>query len=129
MPVVTFDHIPFGTGADMLTGYLDLAMVAPVAHVRGKPVFRHTVYNALDVLQVLEGHPVLALGAHTHIGEKITFETPVGRIRFEQSAAITGGAQAGPIAIPSGFTVYSVRDGAIDIGTFVFMDSPARKAQ
>lgn len=123
MPIVTFDHIPFSTGADMLTGYIDIPFVPPVARPFGKPVFRHTVWNALDVLRVaMEGHPVLALGGHTHIGEKVAFETPAGRVRFEQSSAIIGGGQAGPIIVPSGFTLYTVRAGEIDPGVFVPMD-------
>jgi len=67
-----------------------------------------------------QGRPhVLALGAHVHAGEKIAYEIGGVRTRFEQSPAVVGPSEVGPLAFPSGFTVYTVRDGVIDAGRFV----------
>jgi len=46
------------------------------------------------------------------------------RVRFEVSAAIIGGNTVGPMTLPSGFTVYTVRNGEIDEGRFVHLDPP-----
>lgn len=127
MPIVVYNHIPFTTGADMISGYRDLPYVGPIAHPFGKPVYRHTVWNALKVLGAMKSHRVLALGAHTHIGEKITYQTSAGLIRFEQSASIIGGPQTGVIDIPSGFTLYTVHQGEIDAGRFVGLNMKAGK--
>jgi hypothetical protein len=44
------------------------------------------------------------------------------------SAAIVGGQAFGPLIIPSGFTLYTVRDGKIDAGQFVRLDPPGVKS-
>jgi hypothetical protein len=127
MPVVTFNHIPLVSGYYNLEGYIELPPVSSVAKIDGKPVFRHTVSNVLQVLSALKEHPnLLALGGHTHAAEQLHFETTGMSIRFEQSAAIVGGGAADGFAIRSGFTVYRVRDGHIDAGEFVSLDPPAR---
>jgi hypothetical protein len=120
MPVVTFDHIPLVSAMEPLGGYTDAPPAPTLITVRGKTVFRHVVSNAAEVLAVLRARPhVLALGAHIHAGEKIAFEINGVKTRFEQSPAVIGPSQHGPLTFPSGFTVYTVRNGVIDAGRFV----------
>ncbi|HEY6220458.1 MAG TPA: hypothetical protein VIV65_10400, partial [Gemmatimonadaceae bacterium] len=126
--VVIFAHIPLASGIEPLTGYLDMALVSSVAHPKpGITTFRHTSANTLAVLDVFKGRPLpLILGGHTHVAEKMVFQTDRGPLRFEQSAAIVGPNDYGPVIMPSGFSLYTVRDGVIDAGTFVPLTMPKR---
>jgi 3',5'-cyclic AMP phosphodiesterase CpdA len=120
MPVVTFDHIPLVSSMEPLGGYTDAPPAPTLITVRGKTVFRHVVSNAAEVLAVLRARPhILALGAHIHAGEKIGFEINGVKTRFEQSPAIVGPSQHGPLTFPSGFTLYTVRKGVVDAGRFL----------
>jgi 3',5'-cyclic AMP phosphodiesterase CpdA len=120
MPVVTFNHIPLVTGWMTLSGYLDIPFVTPLMRKNGVLQFRHSVGNNVAVLDVLrKRRHVLAIGAHNHAAEKLTFQTLGLVTRFEQTAAIVGPGQLGTMGIQSGFTVYRVRNGVIDEGTFV----------
>ena len=122
-PVVTFNHIPFVSGWGTLLGFSDDALVSDVAIVNGKKRYRHTVNNVQDVLEAMRGHRyVLALGSHMHAPERLLFLSDSMRVRFEISAAIVGGNTVGPMTLPSGFTVYTVRNGEIDEGRFVHLD-------
>jgi len=126
MPVVTFTHMPFVSAFGDLGVYFDgPSIVGLLVHINGQTAFRHTVGNVLDMLALLKNRPVLALGAHTHAGEKLAFQTPYPQARFEQSAAIVGGGQLGSLVVRSGFTVYRVVNGVIDAGTFVGLDPPS----
>src|SRR4051794_40232952 len=58
-----------------------------------------------------------------HAPERLEFLSDNMRVRFEISAAIVGGNIVGPMTLPSGFTVYTVRNGEIDAGQFVRLDS------
>jgi hypothetical protein len=117
MPVVTFNHIPFYMTADQVNGYDDEPPAPTLITVNGKPQFRHAVSNAADVLALLgPRRPVLALGGHIHFAE--TIERAGEMVRFATSAATVGPAGARP----SGFTLYTVRDGVIDKGRFVPLD-------
>lgn len=114
MPVVTFNHIPFYMTADQVNGYDDEPPAPTLITVNGKAQFRHAVSNAADVLAILgSSRPVLALGGHVHFAE--TIERAGETVRFATTAATVG--PAGPR--PSGFTLYTVRDGVIDRGRFV----------
>jgi Icc protein len=114
MPVVTFNHIPFYMTADQVNGYDDEPPAPTLITVNGKAQFRHAVANAADVLAILgSSRPVLALGGHIHFAE--TIERAGQNVRFATAAATVG--PAGPR--PSGFTLYTVRDGVIDRGRFV----------
>lgn len=59
-----------------------------------------------------------------HAPEHVSFVTDGVQLRSDVSAAIVGGQEVGPVIIPSGFTVYGVRDGNIDSGRFVRLDAP-----
>ncbi len=124
MPVVTFNHIPMLSSMETFGGYDDGPPAPTLITVRGKKLFRHVVSNAAEVLSVLRTRPhVLALGAHTHVSEKIAFDGGV-QTRFEQSAAVVSPAPRGPLTFPSGFTLYTVRRGTIDAGRFVPIVTP-----
>ncbi|HET7041178.1 MAG TPA: hypothetical protein VFI13_04135, partial [Gemmatimonadales bacterium] len=102
-------------------------LVSSVAHLPTGPSFRHTVANTLAVLDAFKGHPLpLILGGHTHVPEKLVFQTERGPLRFEQSGAIVGPNDYGPVVMPSGFSLYTVTDGVVDAGTFVPLTVPAR---
>ncbi|MEA3247508.1 MAG: metallophosphoesterase [Gemmatimonadota bacterium] len=118
MPVVTFQHIPFFTSLESVNGYTDAPPAPTVITVNGKAQFRHTVSNAREVLAAigLERLPI-ALGGHMHVREQLKFAgIPT---RFYQTAAVVGQGGSGVLPFPSGVTVYRVRDGKVDDGTFV----------
>jgi Calcineurin-like phosphoesterase len=126
MPVVTFDHIPMVSTMEPLGGYTDAPPAPTLITVHGKTIFRHVVSNAAEVLAVLRVRPhTLALGAHVHAGEKITYEIGGVKTRFEQSATVIGPSRVGPLTFPSGFTLYTVRKGVVDAGQFVPLVMPA----
>ena len=128
MPIVTFNHIPLYSSWTTLIGYDEDPLVAALAKVHGKPQFRHTVGNVFDVLEAMRGHRyVLALGSHMHAPEHVSFVSDGVQLRSDVSAAIVGGQEVGPVIIPSGFSVYGVRDGSIDAGRFVRLDPPDAK--
>lgn len=125
MPVVTFDHIPLASTLEPLGGYTDAPPAPTLINVKGKTLFRHVVSNAGEVLAVLRTRPhILALGAHIHAGEKISYEIAGVKTRFEQSPAVIGPSQTAGLTFPSGFTLYTVQKGVIDAGKFVPIVTP-----
>ena len=124
MPVVTFNHIPLISSV-VVFGYDEDPLVATLATVNGKKQFRHVVGNMFEVLEAMRGHEyVLALGSHMHSAERLSFVSDGVQLRSEVSAAIVGGNEVGPLILPSGFTLYTVRDGKIDAGRFLRLDPP-----
>ncbi len=124
-PVVTFNHIPLVSAWENFTGYVDLPPVSSVGRINGKLTFRHVVSNTPQLIDLLDGRPFpLALGAHIHEAERLNYEIVGKKIRFEQSAAIVGGGQLGTMTFPSGFTLYTVRNGQIDAGRFIPLTMP-----
>ena len=125
IPIVVFCHIPLASGLESMAGYVDMGLVGSVAHLKTGPSFRHTVANTLAVLDAFKGHPLpLILGGHMHVAEKLVFQSDRGPLRFEQSAAIVGPNDYGPVVMPSGFSLYTVTNGVIDAGTFVPLPMP-----
>lgn len=122
--VVTFNHIPFYSTAEILNGYDDGPPAPTLITVNGRTTFRHTVANAAEVLAVLatQRHE-LALGGHIHIVERLEFEREGQRTRFVTSAATVAPVQSGGRTFPSGVTVYTVRNGELDAGRFVRLDA------
>jgi hypothetical protein len=121
MPVVTFNHIPMVSAAEMVKGYTDDGAAPTTLRVGGRTVFRHVVGNLAEVLAVLPASRwPLALGGHTHLREQIRYGSPVAT-RFEQAAAIVGGG-SGAVPATSGVTLYTVRNGVIDAGTSIPID-------
>ncbi len=119
-PVVTFNHIPLVSAFDALGGYTDGPPAPTLITVNGKTSLRHLVSNAAEVLAVLRTRRhVLAIGAHIHAGERITFINDGLQTRFEQSPAIVGPSGIAPLTFPAGLVLYTVHDGNIDPGQFI----------
>ena len=124
-PIVTFSHIPLTSGLEAMTGYIDMALVSSVAFLKSGPQFRHTGGNTLAVLDVFKGRPLpLILGGHTHVPEKLVYQTSRGPLRFEQPGAIVGPTDYGAVGMPFGFSLHTVPQGVIDAGTFVPLTMP-----
>jgi hypothetical protein len=120
MPVVTFNHIPFYTLGEQRDGYDDTSVAPTLITIDGRTQFRHNVANAGAVLAVLAARVhVLALGGHIHSAERIDFGWEGIGTRFRNAAAIVGPVTSAGRVFPSGFTVYSARNGVIDDGRFV----------
>jgi hypothetical protein len=117
-PVVTFNHIPFVSAVDQINGYRDDGTAPTLITVGDHTVFRHTVSNVTEVLEVLRPHDwPLALGGHMHTRESTRYESSV-RTRFHQAAAVVGPTD-GAIPAISGVTLYRVKDRVIDDGEFI----------
>lgn len=124
MPIVTFNHIPMISSV-VAFEYDEDPLVATLARVNGKKQYRHVVGNMFEVLTAMRGHDyVLALGSHMHSAERVSFVSDGVQLRSEVSAAIVGASEVGPLMLPSGFTLYTVRDGKIDAGQFFRLDPP-----
>lgn len=100
-PIVVVTHIPLVTA---FSSYVPVPAVEPPHHGM-------SVVNADEVIQLFEGHQVLAvLQGHTHINE---------RVEWRGVPYITGGAVCGNwwkgvrMGTPEGFTVVSVRGGRV----------------
>jgi hypothetical protein len=117
-PVVTFNHIPFVSAVEPMTGYREDGTAPTLIRIKDRMVFRHTVSNFKDVLPVLQTRDwTLALGGHWHTRETIRYESGT-RTRFHQAAAVTGPTQNVIPAI-SGVTLYRVQNRIIDDGEFI----------
>ncbi len=122
--VVSFNHIPLISAGEMLFGYRSAPLVPSVIEVDGRTHFRHTVANVEAVLDAFRGHRfTLALGGHFHMRETLFYESAGRRTRYHLAAAVVGDlADAAGMRMTSGVTLYRVRDGEIDDGTFVPLD-------
>ena len=128
MPVVTFNHIPFFSSSEPMSGYTDQPPAPTLITVNGQTMFRHTVSNARATLAVLRQHRhELALGGHIHGGEHIVYEVDGVKTRFNQAPAIVGPRPGAGMQFTSGFTLYTVRQGAIDTGRFIPLGIDAAK--
>jgi len=88
---------------------------------KGALQYRHIVSNAQDVFAIMKHHNYpLALSGHYHFQQKFSFEG--FQTRFEQTAAVVASSNEGDIQMPSGVTVYHVKEGKIDEGKFVRLD-------
>ncbi len=82
-------------------GYDDGPPAPTLITVNGKTSFRHMVSNSGDVLAVLRTHKhVLAIGAHRHVGERVTLfnRRSVGEVRAESGDGGAGGG-GGPLGV------------------------------
>jgi hypothetical protein len=67
MPVVTFNHIPMVSAWEMLTGFVDMPLVASIKpDAQGHPTHRHTVVNTLEVMEAMRGHRWVLSPWRTH---------------------------------------------------------------
>jgi len=128
-PVVTFNHIPFFTAAEMINGYTDEPPAPTLITVGGRTVFRHVVSNAGAVLALLRRHRYpLALGGHIHIRENLEYQLAGQPTRFEQAGAVVGPSEGGGLEFRSGITLYRVSGGVIGKGRFIAFPDPPRSA-
>jgi predicted MPP superfamily phosphohydrolase len=124
-PVVTFNHIPLASAVDALNGFEEDPPAPSTIRVAGRTLYRHVVSNTREALARLRGHRLeLALGGHMHVRESLAYAADGRTVRFHQSAAVVGPSEAAGLAMTSGFTVYKVKDGVVDNGTFVPLDEP-----
>jgi hypothetical protein len=125
VPIVTFNHIPFFTAAEIINGYDEESVAPTIIEVRGGKSFRHVVSNADQVLEILRGHRFpLALGGHVHIRETLSYALGGQNTRFEQAAAVVGPSDGAGLHFSSGITVYRVRNGDISAGEFFPLPNP-----
>lgn len=121
MPVITFQHVPFFSGGLSLQPYEEDGPGRVLEREKGILKFRHIVSNAQEVLAILKNNNYpLALAGHYHAQQKFSLEG--FPLRFEQTGAVIGPSEAGIIKMPSGVTVYNVKDGKIDEGHFIRLD-------
>ena len=124
-PVVTFNHIPLVSAAEQLNGYTDEPPAPSLVTVGGRTTFRHTVSNAAEVLaQLRPRRHAIALGGHVHMRETLAYQTTAGPTRFHQAAAVVGDNKVAGMDMASGVTLYRVRSGVVDDGTFVPLGAP-----
>ncbi len=122
--VVTFNHIPFASSVEGLAGYMDEGAAPSVIRINGRPQFRHVVSNTADVLAAIrKNHRLeIALGGHFHTREAISYEMEGQRMRFFQTSAVVGPNPVPGMKMASGVTLYRVRNGKVDDGTFLPLD-------
>jgi hypothetical protein len=120
-PIVTFQHVPLYSGGISLTAFESDGPGRTLEKGKGGTQMRHVVSNSQDVFAILLAYNYpLALAGHHHSQQRFTMEGI--QTRFEQTAAVIGPAEEGLFKLPSGITVYKVKDGKIDAGTFVRLD-------
>jgi hypothetical protein len=119
-PVVTFNHIPLVTALDAVGGYTEEPPAPTLIRINGKPQYRHLVSNTADLLAALVPHRLeIALGGHMHVRELLSYESASGLLRFHQAGAVVGPSATPLGPMPSGVTMYEVRAGHVDSGTFM----------
>lgn len=122
-PVVTFAHMPFFSGGLSLSNFEEEGPGRSLERQQGKLQYRHVVSNAQELVGIIGQHPYpLSLAGHFHFRQVFTFESYGQATRYEQTAAVVGPAQEGLIQMPSGVTVYVVKNGVIGEGKFVRLE-------
>ena len=122
-PVITFNHIPFFSGGLSLTTFTETGLSRTLEREKGVLQFRHTVSNAHELISILSkyNYPI-ALSGHYHARQVFWYENDGQKTRYEQTSAVVGPSEEGEIKIPSGVTLYSVKDGKISEGQFIPLD-------
>ncbi|HEV8513841.1 MAG TPA: metallophosphoesterase [Cyclobacteriaceae bacterium] len=122
-PIITFNHIPFFSGGLSLTTFTESGLSRTLEREKGVLQFRHTVSNAHELISILDkyNYPI-ALSGHYHARQVFWYESEGQKIRYEQASAVIGSSEEGEIKIPSGVTLYSVKDGKISEGQFIPLD-------
>ncbi len=89
--VVTFNHIPFYSSAEVMRGFRDTPTSTSLIKIDGTPQYRHTVSNAAEALSRLRRQDhTLALAGHIHLREMLTFEMRGVNTRFHQGGRLRG---------------------------------------
>ncbi len=122
-PIITFNHIPFFSGGLSLTSFTEEGLSRTLEREKGVLQFRHTVSNAHELISILSkyNYPI-ALSGHYHVRQVFWYENDGQKTRYEQASAVIGPSEEGEIKIPSGVTLYSVKDGKISEGQFIPLD-------
>ena len=122
-PVITFNHIPFFSGGLSTTTFTETGPSRTLERENGVLQFRHVVSNAHELVDLISAHPYpIALSGHYHVRQIFWLETEGQKTRFEQTAAVVEAVKEGNQTMPSGVTLYTVKDGKIDEGRFIPMD-------
>lgn len=122
-PIITFNHIPFFSGGLSLTTFTESGLSRTLEREKGVLQFRHTVSNAHELISILTKYNYpMSLSGHYHARQVFWYESEGQKIRYEQTSAVVGPAEEGGIKIPSGVTLYSVKDGKISEGQFIPLD-------
>jgi predicted MPP superfamily phosphohydrolase len=122
-PVITFNHIPFFSGALSTSEFTESGPARTLEREGGILQFRHVVSNATEIVDILREHAYpIALSGHNHFRQVFWMETQGQKTRYEQAAAVVEELRTGNQIMPSGVTLYTVKDGKIDEGRFIRMD-------
>jgi hypothetical protein len=122
-PVITFNHIPFFSGGLSTTTFTETGPSRTLERESGMLQFRHVVSNAHELVDLISSHPYpIALSGHYHVRQVFWMETEGQKTRFEQTAAVIESSIEGNQVMPSGVTLYTVKDGKIDEGRFILLD-------
>ena len=122
-PVITFNHIPFFSGGLSTTTFTETGPSRTLERENGVLQFRHVVSNAHELVDLISAHPYpIALSGHYHVRQIFWLETEGQKTRFEQTAAVVEAVKEGNQTMPSGVTLYTVKDGKIDEGRFIPTD-------
>jgi hypothetical protein len=113
--------VPFYSGGFSIDKFEMLGFNRSIENVKGALQNRHIVSNAQEVMTILQkkNYP-LALAGHYHAQQK--FSLYGVQTRFEQTGAVIGPSQNGVFNMPSGITVYKVKNGKIDEWKFIELD-------
>jgi predicted MPP superfamily phosphohydrolase len=122
-PVITFNHIPFFSGSLSTNVFTETGPARTLEREQGVLQFRHVVSNAHEVVNAVKTHPYpIALSGHNHVRQVFWYETEGQKTRFEQTAAVVESIKEANEVMPSGVTLYSVKDGKVDEGKFIPLD-------
>jgi len=126
--VVTFGHIPFVTSSEARGGFKADGVAPSTITVDGVEHFRHNVRNHAEVLGLIGSRLEMALAGHIHLREVLSYQTRGGVMRLQTAAAVAGPPPGGanPYGPLSGVTLYRVREGRVDDGTFLPLDPVGR---
>jgi len=123
MPVITFNHIPFFSGSLSTNAFTETGPGRTLEREQGVLEFRHVVSNAHEVIKIIKTHPYpIALSGHNHVRQVFWYETEGQKTRFEQTAAVVESIRENSEVMPSGVTLYTVKDGKVDEGKFIPLD-------
>ncbi len=122
-PVITFNHIPFYSGGLSLEAFSETGPSRTLEREQGVLQFRHVVSNADEIVKTIKTHPYpIALAGHYHVRQIFWYETESQKTRFEQTAAVVEASRSENEVMPSGVTLYTVKDGKVDEGKFIVLD-------
>ncbi len=123
VPIITFAHIPFFSGGLSMTKFSPYGGDRSVEVESGKQQFRHVVSNTHEFLTLFKDHNYpLNLTGHYHFRQAFWYEGYGQKTRFEQTAAVVGEGGEDDIIMPSGVTLYNVKNGVISEGKFIRID-------